>query len=98
MSSARIGTSGTTVRAFVSPQVDSVACTADPGEECRDELVVFADEREDRAVVVDVGVNVEKIGLLGERRAQRVDRRGITPFREVRDRFERQPHARTLGA
>ena len=97
MSSGSIGTSGTTSAAPIRgcapswrAQVDAVARARDPGEERLDELLVFADEREDGAVVVDVGVDVEQLGMLAERRREGVDRRLVASFREVRHRFERQ--------
>ena len=70
-----VGGADSRVRAFVPPQVDPVARAGDPGEERLDELGLVADEREDRAVVVGVGVDVEELGVLAERVAQRVERR-----------------------
>ena len=80
MSSGTIGTSGTTsaapirgMRSLVAAQVDPVARARDSGEERVDELVIFADEGEDRPVVVGVGVDVEQLGRA--RRARRAGRR-----------------------
>jgi hypothetical protein len=42
--------------------------------------------------VIRVGVHVEHVGVGGERRKQRLDRPGVTSFREVRHRLERQLH------
>ena len=64
----------------------------DPGEEGVFELPLGADEREDRAVVVGVRVDVEHLGVGGESGLDRRDRAAIPPLREVRDGLERQLH------
>ena len=83
---------------LVAAEIDAVARACDPRQEGLHELLVLADEREDRAVVVGVGVDVEQLGVLCERSRDGVDRRPVAPLREVRHRFERQRHGRTLGA
>ena len=85
------------MRALVAAQVDALARARDPVEERGDELVLRADEREDRAVVVGVGVDVEQARVRGEGAAERVDRAAVAAFREVRDGLERQ-HRTTLRA
>ena len=78
------------VRADVQAQVDPVPRAHDSGEQRVDELLVAADEREDRAVVVLVDVHVEQVGVRGQRGADRSERRAVAPLREVRDGFERK--------
>ena len=63
------------MRALVAAQVDPLPRHLDPRDERLDELVLVADEREHRAVVVRVGVHVEQPRVPRERRADRVDRR-----------------------
>jgi hypothetical protein len=81
----------------MATQVDSLASTGDSVEEGADEVRVVGDEREDGAIVVGVRVDIEDVRACGERDAERRDRLGIPTLGEVRDRFERQLHARTLG-
>src|SRR5690349_2989245 len=84
--------------AFVAAQVDPLARAGDPSEQRRDELLGRAHEREDRAVVVGVRVDVEQPCAAGpQRRRQRVDRRRVAALGEVRDGLERPRHARSLG-
>ena len=73
-------------------EVDPLAGTGDAGQQRLDKRRVVADEREDRPVVIRVGMNVEDVGVRGESGPQRLDRPGVTSFREVRDRLERQLH------
>ena len=54
------------MRALVMPQVDSVARAGDPCQERLHELVLVPDEREDRAVVVGIGMDVEDLGVPAE--------------------------------
>ena len=82
----------------VAAKIDALARACDPGQQRLDELIVLGDEREDRAVVIGVGVDVEQLGVLTSAVGQGVDRGLVASLREVRHRFERQPHARTLGA
>ena len=70
-----VGGADPRVRAVVSPQVDSLDRDADARDERVDELVLRPDEREDRAVVVGVGVDVEQTRVRAERVADRIDRR-----------------------
>src|SRR5207248_717652 len=70
----------------------------DRDKERVDEVRVVGDHREDRAVVVGVGMQIEHVRMSRKRRMQCLDRLRIAPFREVRHRFERQAHRRTLGA
>ncbi len=51
--------SDTRMRSLVTAQVDPVPGTGDSGDEGVHEIGLLADEREHRAVVVDVGVDVE---------------------------------------
>ncbi len=102
MSSGRSGTIGTTSAAPMhgcapscAPQVDPLDRDVDAGDERVAELVLGADEREHRAVVVGVGVDVEQPRVRRQRVADRVDRRLVAPFAEVGNRLERQ-HAPTL--
>ena len=82
------------MRPFVPAQVDAVARARDPREQSLDDVLVLSDEGEDRAVVIDVGVDVEELRPAGERLCEGVDRRLLPTLREVRNRFEREGHAR----
>ena len=62
------------MRPLVTAEIDPVAGSCDPGDERADESVVLADQCEDRAVVVDIRVDIEELRA-SERRGQRVDRR-----------------------
>jgi SAM-dependent methyltransferase len=83
---------------FVTGEVDSRARTLDPAEERVEKGIVVCDERENGPVVILVRVHVEHVGARRERLPQCLYGRGIAPLREVRHGFERQLHARTLGA
>ena len=92
-----IGTSGTTsaapdprMRALVPAQVDPLARARHSGDERLDELRLAAGEREDGAVVIGVGVDVEQPGAGRQRPAERVDRPAVAPLGEVRNRLERK--------
>ncbi len=74
-----VGGADSRVRALMPAQVDPLARAGDPGEERVYELVLVPDEREDRAVVVGVRVDVEELGVLAEGVAQRLDRRRSRP-------------------
>ena len=91
-----VGGADPRVRAFVGAQVDPLDGDRDPCQQRVGQLRLRADEREDRAVVVGVGVHVEQARVRAERDADRVDRRRVAALAEVRNRLERQ-HARTLG-
>ena len=93
-----VGRADPRMRALVPTQVDSLARARDAGEQRSDELPVIADDGENRPVVIGVGMHVEDVSMGRECRTQRLDRVGIAPFGEVRHRFERQAHRRTLGA
>jgi hypothetical protein len=69
---------------FVTAQVDPVAGVRDSGQESLDERGVVAHQREDRPVVIRVGMNVEDVRVRGESGPQRIDRPGIASFREIR--------------
>ena len=105
MSSGRSGTSGTTSAAPIRGCAPSCArrsmrsrAHGDAGDERIDELVLVSDEREDGAVVVGVGVDVEQPRVRGERGRERVDRRrGRVPPRSS-GRTRAAAHAHTLGA
>ena len=84
------------MRAVVAAQVDPPARAGDRGQQRLDELLLVTDEREHRAVVIRVGVNVEHVGMLRQRRADRSEHACVSPLREVRDGFQRQLHGRSL--
>ena len=70
-----------------------------PREQRLDELLAGADEREDRAVVVVVGVDVEQArAARAQSRASASIVAPVTPLGEVRDGLERPRHARSLGS
>src|SRR5262245_17805329 len=86
------------MRALVLAQVDPLARTRNAGKQRSRQPVVVADEREDRTVVVGVGVDVQHLRRSRKRPRECIDRRLVAALREVRHRFERQPHGRTLRA
>jgi hypothetical protein len=55
------------VCALVLAQIDPFGRSRDPGEQGVHEVIPGADDREDRAVMVPVGVDVEKARRSGER-------------------------------
>ncbi len=59
----------------MATEVDPLDCDADPRKERVDELVLAPDQREHRAVVVGIGVDVEDASASVERGADGVDRR-----------------------
>ena len=85
------------VRTLVTPQIDPLASRAIPASQRVDELFARAHEREDRAVVVCVGVDVEQPSPRAERLGERVDGRAVASLREVRDGLEWPRHVRSLG-
>ena len=91
-----VGRSDPGVRPCVLPQVDQLARYGNRRDERLDQLAVLAHEREDRAVVVDVGMDVEQPRPSRDRVPDRGDRRGVAALGEVRHRLE-QAHALTLG-
>ena len=93
-----VGSPDPRVGSLVPAQVDALLGARDAREQGLGELLLRPDEREDGTVMVDVGVHVEQLGMLTQCLGEGVDGRPITPLGEVRDRFERQFHARTLGA
>jgi demethylmenaquinone methyltransferase/2-methoxy-6-polyprenyl-1,4-benzoquinol methylase len=92
-----VGSADPWMRTRMATQVDSLAGARDPREEGIDELLIVGYLREDGASVIGIGMDVEDVGAGGERRAKRRERVGVSPLGEVRHRFERQLHARTLG-
>ena len=84
------------MRAFVPAQVDSLARDPHRLDKRGDKLVLGADEREHRAVVIDIAVNVQQPRVPFDRLTDRSDRRVVAPLGEVRHRFERA-HPNTLG-
>ena len=78
-------------------EVDELARAADPGEQPLDQRLLRADEREDRPVVIGIGMHVEQPGGASERLADRGDDGRVPPFRDVRDGLERQLHPASLG-
>src|SRR5206468_10734185 len=59
---------------------------------------LFADDGENRSVVIGVGMDVEQLGRPAKRIRQCNQRCLLAPLGEVRHRFERQRHGRTLGS
>jgi hypothetical protein len=86
------------MRTLMAAQIDPLTRTGDPGEQGGRQILFGADEREHRAVVVDIRVHVEQRPMLAQGASDRVDRFAVSPLREVRHGFERKCHARTLGA
>ena len=80
------------VHAVVRPQVDPRTRDRDARDERVDKRLLLADESEDCAVVIRVGVDVEHVRRRRERGADRVDHAPVPPLREVRHGFERQRH------
>ncbi len=95
-----VGRADPRVRTEVVAQVDAIACAGDPRDERVHQLLLLADEREHRTVVVDVGVHVEHACVRAQRGADGVDHRAVTPLGEIGNGLERQPHGRkpTLSA
>ena len=91
-----VGDADARVRALVRAKVDSLDRHLDAGDQCIGEIGLRPDECEDGAVVVCVGVHVEKTRARRQRGTDRVDRRAVAAFAEVRHRLEWQ-HGRTLG-
>ena len=83
------------MRAVVAPEVDALPRHLHGREQPPDQLVLGADDREDRAVVVGVGVDVEQARMGAERRAESVDRPCVAALAEVRYRLEGE-HVPTL--
>jgi SAM-dependent methyltransferase len=86
------------MRACVSTQIDPLTRAGDPGKQRLDELLRGADQCENRAVVILVGVDVEQPGPVAERFSEGVERCAVATFGEVRHRLERPSHGRSLGA
>ena len=87
------------MRSFVLAQVDQLGGSADACQQRLDELVARADQREDRAVVILVGVHVEQSrAARAQRPREGVDRRPVATLGEVRDGLEGPRHARSLGS
>ena len=85
-----VGGADAGVRALVPAQVDPLAGAGNARQERGDELLLIADERVDRAVVILVRVDVEQARVRRERLADRFDGRAVAPLGEVRDGLERQ--------
>ena len=85
------------MHAFVPPQVDPLTRDSDPREQRLDQLLAGSDQREDRAVVVSIGVHVQQPRLPAEGVRESLDRRAIAAFGEVRHRLEGPCHVRSLG-
>jgi len=86
------------MRSLVNAQVDSVTRARDSGNQRVDEVVLLADDGENRPVVIGVGMEVEQVGRSVKRIGQCRQRCLLAPLGEVRHRFERQRHGRTLGS
>ena len=78
------------MRSFVRAQIDPLDGHRDSCEQRVGQLRLAADEREDRAVVIGVGMDVQQAGMRIERGADRIDRRLVATFAEVGNRLERQ--------
>jgi hypothetical protein len=88
-----VGSADPRVGALVEAKIDSLSCDPNAVDERLDQLGAAAEQREHRAVVVGVGMHVDKPGVRPERRADHLDRRSVAALREVRHRFE---HVRNL--
>jgi hypothetical protein len=84
-----VGGADPRMSSFVTAQVDPLPGARDRREQRVHEVALLADEREDRTVVIDVGVDVQQLGALTESRSQRVQRWLLAALGEVRHRFER---------
>ena len=71
-------------------KVDSVFGDPDGRDERLDELSLVADEGEDRAVVIGVGVDVEQTRVHRQLVCDRIDRRPVATLAEVRDGLEQR--------
>jgi hypothetical protein len=80
------------VDALVRPEVDPLACSRGALDERAHEVVRLADEREDRAMVIGIGVEIEKLRPPRERASDGRDRRRVTPLGDVRHRFQHDPY------
>ena len=87
-----VGGAHTRMLARVSREVDPLSGDGDGAKGRGDRGIGRGDEREDRAMVRGVGLDVEKVdaGDAGERSAERVQRRLIAAFREVRHTFDQR--------
>ena len=94
-----VGGAGPRMRPLVLAQVDQLSRAGDAGQQRLDKLLTGADQREDRPVVVLVGVDIEQPRAARAKGCtKRVDRRPIAPLGEVRDGLEGPRHARSLGS
>ncbi len=87
-----VGGADMRVNTLVLTQIDPLAGNRDSSEQRLCQLLGRADDREHRAVVVSVRVDVEHARVCPERVAERGNHRGIPPLGKVRNRFERQLH------
>ncbi len=78
------------MHAVVAAQVDPLLRHRDARDQRVLEVLLVADEREDRPVVVGVGVHVEERRVRPERACDRVDHRSVAPLREVRHGLQGQ--------
>ena len=76
------------MRPRVPPQVDPLARNRHRRHKRLDQLAVLAHEREDRAVVIDVGMDVEQPCVGPDRVPDRGDRRAVAALGEVRHGLE----------
>jgi ubiquinone/menaquinone biosynthesis C-methylase UbiE len=74
----------------VAAQVDPLARHLDRRNDRLDELALLADDREDRAVVIRIGMHVEEARMQLEGSGDCVDRVLLATLREVRNRLEGQ--------
>ncbi len=77
-------------RRSISSAARAIPATSEPAS-----AAVVGHEREDRAVVIGVGVDVEHAGARGERLSDRGDHGGVAALRHVRHRLEHR-HGPTL--
>ena len=63
----------TRVNPVVRAQIDQLCGARDPGEQRLDQIALVGDDREDGAVMIGVGVDVEDAPALSERPADRSD-------------------------
>ena len=87
-----VGGAHTGMHALVPAQVDPLGGDRDRRREALHELDGRPDAREDRPVVVGVGVHVEHAGVRGQCTPDRVERRSVAALREIGNRLEEAAH------
>ncbi len=90
-----IGQSDAWVDAIVRAEIEVLDRHCDSADERLDQTVLVSGDGVDGPVVVEVGVYVEEVCVLGKRRPDRSDDFRVTPLGEVRHGFEER-HGSTL--